>query len=581
MPHQSARTSDERRSERIRNVVSALAISLIVAMTLSVVGAFFLTRSYTGQIEQLRKAMADMRTTRHHLLETELSVMNGLARPDKRINSMNYVESLARLSAQPAESFPHVILVNGSEAPSAGILKGLKSSWSRIVAALENDQGDIARTIYANDNVNATVQNLISTFRAELETGEAKYSTLSGKLGYAANAVTILQLLSGVICLVAFVFATTAGKRQAAARWNTLADANRQREKIVRLSEMTDMLQSANNHSDSNEVLRATAIELMPSFGGALYVFNNSRDRLVLSASWNLPAECNLPDAIGLSHCWALKRGKRHINRPGAGHLCCDHDVGHHDTLEIPMIARGEILGLFQIHAPAGSPPEALEQIIETATEIADAMSLALSNIALRELLRSQALRDPLTGLYNRRYMEDSLQRSVLIAAREKTPLSVIMIDLDHFKRLNDQFGHAKGDSVLRDAAAVLTGRLRESDVACRYGGEEMIIVMPGCDMAAAAYKAEQLRADIEALSGPNNAPVSASFGVASLSPGSSSASELVANADAALYRAKKEGRNRVMTAAMPTVSAPPLAEDNPQPLPAKPKARRKRTQKA
>jgi len=550
-------------------------------MTLSVVGAFFLTRSYTGQIEQLRKAMADMRTTRHHLLETELSVMNGLARPDKRINSMNYVESLARLSAQPAESFPHVILVNGSEAPSAGILKGLKSSWSRIVAALENDQGDIARTIYANDNVNATVQNLISTFRAELETGEAKYSTLSGKLGYAANAVTILQLLSGVICLVAFVFATTAGKRQAAARWNTLADANRQREKIVRLSEMTDMLQSANNHSDSNEVLRATAIELMPSFGGALYVFNNSRDRLVLSASWNLPAECNLPDAIGLSHCWALKRGKRHINRPGAGHLCCDHDVGHHDTLEIPMIARGEILGLFQIHAPAGSPPEALEQIIETATEIADAMSLALSNIALRELLRSQALRDPLTGLYNRRYMEDSLQRSVLIAAREKTPLSVIMIDLDHFKRLNDQFGHAKGDSVLRDAAAVLTGRLRESDVACRYGGEEMIIVMPGCDMAAAAYKAEQLRADIEALSGPNNAPVSASFGVASLSPGSSSASELVANADAALYRAKKEGRNRVMTAAMPTVSAPPLAEDNPQPLPAKPKARRKRTQKA
>jgi len=563
-----------------------LAIGLMLIMTLSVVGAFFLTRSYNQQMESLRAAMADMRTTRHLMLQTEISVLNGLARPDKRINSMVYVESLAQLSGQAAQSFPALIPINGKQTPSAEVLESLKSSWSRIVAALENDQGDIARTIYAGDNVNATIQTTMSTFEAMLDEGEARYAALAGKMGYAENAVTILQLISGVVCVAAFAFATTAGKKQAIARWRTLAEANQQREKIVRLSEMTDMLQSANDHSDANAVLRATATELMPQMGGVLYVFNNSRDRLVLSSQWNLPAGQELPDAIGPSHCWALKRGKRHVNRPGGGHLCCDHAAGDHDTLEIPMIARGEILGLFQVHAPAASPPDALDRIVETATAIADGMSLALANIALRELLRSQALRDPLTGLYNRRYMEDTLQRSALIASRENTPLSVIMLDLDHFKRLNDQFGRGKGDAVLRDVAAVLTNRLRESDIACRYGGEEMIIVMPGCDMEAAAKKAEHLRVGIEALSGPSGAPVSASFGVASLPPGSRSTVDLVANADAALYRAKKEGRNRVVTeaaptATAPTVIAPSVAEDDPQPLPAKPKVRRKRAQKA
>jgi diguanylate cyclase (GGDEF)-like protein len=576
----SGRSADERRSDRIRNIVSMLAIALILVMTSSVIGGFFLTRSYTHQMEDLRQTMREERTARHHLLETGLAVLNGLSRSDDRINSLTYVEALSHLVQLPETAFPETTTINGQAQPTMAVLETTKSSWSRIVAALEADQGEIARTIYTSDNVNASILALMLAFRDDLDMGEAQYSALQRKLSDLSNVVTVLQLLTGLICVIAFVFATVAGKRQAVARWRTLADANAQREKIVRLSEMTDMLQSANNHADSNAVLRATAADLMTGFGGALYVFNNSRDRLVLSTDWNLPTGHKLPEAIGLSHCWALKRGRKHINRPGAGHLCCDHDIGDHDTLEIPMIARGEILGLLQIHALPGSPPEALDGVMEIASSIADGMSLALANIALRELLRSQALRDPLTGLYNRRYMEDSLQRAVLIANRENTQLSVIMLDLDHFKRLNDQFGHAKGDAVLRDTAAVLTNRLRESDVACRYGGEELIIVMPNCDMESATRKAEQLRIGIEALSGPSGAPVSASFGVATLSPGSSSVTDLVASADAALYRAKKDGRNRVMTAAMLTVSAPPISEENPEPLPAKPKARRKRLQK-
>jgi diguanylate cyclase (GGDEF)-like protein len=189
-----------------------------------------------------------------------------------------------------------------------------------------------------------------------------------------------------------------------------------------------------------------------------------------------------------------------------------------------------------------------LERIHGLGTALADAMSLALSNIALREKLRGQALRDPLTGLYNRRYMEDALERFVRLAERENRELSVIMIDLDHFKRLNDQYGHAKGDTTLRDAASVISHMLRESDVACRYGGEELIVLLPDCGMEMAANKAEQIRIGIESLSQPNGAQVSASLGVSSTPAASSK--DLVAQADAALYRAKQGGRNCVVRSA-------------------------------
>ena len=135
------------------------------------------------------------------------------------------------------------------------------------------------------------------------------------------------------------------------------------------------------------------------------------------------------------------------------------------------------------------------------ATALADAMSLALANIALREKLRTQALRDPLTGLYNRRYMEDVLDRYVSLAERSDSPLSIVMIDLDHFKRLNDDFGHAVGDAVLCEVAAAIIGTIRPGDVACRYGGEELVVLFPDCGMIEALAKAEMLRARIERLS--------------------------------------------------------------------------------
>ncbi len=174
--------------------------------------------------------------------------------------------------------------------------------------------------------------------------------------------------------------------------------------------------------------------------------------------------------------CWALKRGKPHMNLPGDGALRCRHVTAHQTTLEIPMAARGELYGMLEIGAQGDDAASRLDTITPVAGAIADAMSLALSGQALRERLRNQALRDPLTGLYNRRFLEEMLERLCLDAERRKTPVAAIMIDLDHFKRLNDQHGHAAGDAVLRDVAAAILSCLRTTDIACRYGGEELAI---------------------------------------------------------------------------------------------------------
>jgi diguanylate cyclase (GGDEF)-like protein len=327
-----------------------------------------------------------------------------------------------------------------------------------------------------------------------------------------------------------------------------LAEAEASRNRTEELFAMTDILQSAEGHGDAGAVLKATSLRLLPDEAGALYVFNNSRDRLDLAVSWAPHGEFDPPEALAPDNCWALKRGKMHINNPGAGTLCCSHHLGSKATLEVPMIARGTVYGLLMVASNAENPAANVREVSRISRALADTMSLALSNIALREKLRTQSLRDPLTGLYNRRYMEDALDRYLSMAERSGDSTSVIMIDLDHFKKLNDEHGHAKGDAVLRDAAVQLVGALRPADVVARYGGEELLVILPACPIEDAMLKAEILRSRIESLSEMHGCAVSASFGVACV-PQTSGKADLIPMADAALYEAKSAGRNCVRAA--------------------------------
>ena len=332
-----------------------------------------------------------------------------------------------------------------------------------------------------------------------------------------------------------------------------LIAVNETQEQIEELFAMTDTLQAADSNADAAQVLRATSRKLLPGCGVALYVFNNSRDRLDLVGSWDMPEAYEAAESLVPANCWALKRGKDHVNNPHEQSLCCSHYIGEVASIEVPMMARGQVFGLLVL-GDRGGKCHNVERAQRIARALADSTSLALSNISLREQLRTQSLRDPMTGLYNRRYMEDTLDRFISLAHRQNQPTSVLMIDLDNFKVLNDEHGHAKGDAVLKDVAAQVVGALRPSDVVCRYGGEELLVILPDCGVDDAMMRAEQVRARIELLSDQHGCNVAASIGVASLPDSAKSASDLLSASDQALYDAKAAGKNQVL-------AAPPLAK--------------------
>ena len=528
---------------------AAVTIAFLSVMIALVISGFIFISYQEAKVEEVRKSTRTLRVARQAVMETGAAVAELMIRRDSEPNLLRYAQTLNRLNTFADDSFPATALRGSDEIPTPVIITALKAGWADVVSAVAAKQPEIAQSLYGARGIERHVTVLTRAILADLTRKEALEASFNANIERATSIVLGLQIMTGAFCILAFMGASRSSARDARARDLAAANANASREQVSRLFGMTEMLQSALDHTDANAVLRATAAELIPDLGGALYVFNNSRDRLALSTTWGREELEALPDSIGLQQCWALKRGKPHMNRPGSHNLCCEHHIVSDRALEIPMIARGEILGLLQLYCSGAEADRRLEGAAGIGTALADAMSLALSNIALRDKLRSQALRDPLTGLYNRRYMEDALERVVRLAERERTEVSVIMIDLDHFKRLNDQYGHAKGDAVLRDSAAAIINQLRETDIACRYGGEELIVVLPNCGLDMAAQKAERIRASIEALSEPNGAQVSASLGVACVPATSNSSRDLLAHSDAALYRAKQEGRNRVVRA--------------------------------
>ena len=376
-------------------------------------------------------------------------------------------------------------------------------------------------------------------------------------IAFADRAWTNLLVIFGAgHILLAFGLSIVIGwirRAQNAEKAARLIAVNETQEQIEELFAMTDTLQAADSNVDAALVLRATSRKLLPGCGVALYVFNNSRDRLDLVDSWDMPEGYEPTETLAPANCWALKRGKDQLNNPQERSLCCSHYIGEIASIEVPMMARGQVFGLLVLGDRGGECAN-VERARRIARALADSTSLALSNISLREQLRTQSLRDPMTGLYNRRYMEDTLDRFISLAHRQNQPTSVLMIDLDNFKKLNDDHGHAKGDAVLKDVAAQVVGALRPSDVVCRYGGEELLVILPDCGLEGAMMRAEQVRARIELLSDQHGCNVAASIGVASLPETAKSASDLLSASDNALYEAKAAGKNQVY-------ASPPLVK--------------------
>ncbi len=319
-------------------------------------------------------------------------------------------------------------------------------------------------------------------------------------------------------------------------------------QELILLGEMGDMLQSCVNMEETYNVAANFLKEIFREESGALFMLDTSCNLLKAVSTWGeLTTEGEI---FPREECWALRTGK--ILGADAHHIgLCRHPNAPReaDNLCIPMMAQGEALGILRIQRnnPDGNLQESKKQLAAT---VAEHLALALANLNLRETLRHQSVRDPLTGLFNRRFMDEVLQREIYRANRYQRPLGLVLLDIDHFKRLNDSFGHEAGDTLLREMGTFLQSKIREGDTACRYGGEEFLIIMPDMALPNLVARAEQLRERFNRLTflhqGQSLGMVTFSLGLAALPEHGASARALLQAADKALYRAKSEGRNRV-----------------------------------
>ncbi len=323
------------------------------------------------------------------------------------------------------------------------------------------------------------------------------------------------------------------------------------------LNDMGEQLQSCQNIEEACKISIQYIKLICPLSSGSLYIIKDSRNLAESVGSWG-ENDFSAPVFEPLG-CWAIRRGRRHLideQHPG---LLCGHITGPQDGqyLCVPLTVNGIAIGILHLNRIAsqtGGVQDA-EQYTEHKTQIvnmlAEHIALALANLKLKESLRQQSIRDALTGLFNRRYMEETLERELNRAAREEKPVGVVMFDIDHFKQFNDLSGHDAGDALLRELGVFLNKSVRGGDIVCRYGGEEFLAVLPGADIENARERAEELRLGVKNMLvyhlGKPLAKCTISLGVATFPTNARDSETLLKAADTALYRAKNEGRDRVV----------------------------------
>jgi diguanylate cyclase (GGDEF)-like protein/PAS domain S-box-containing protein len=317
------------------------------------------------------------------------------------------------------------------------------------------------------------------------------------------------------------------------------------------LNDMGDILRACLTSEEAYNVIVRVAQQIFPVQVGALYIIAPSRNSVEAVAVWGDPELAER--SFSPQECWALRRGRMHwVENSNSGLICKHvHHTPRDGYLCIPMMAQSEAIGVLHLMQPDSV------QMTETKQRMAVTMSehiaMALSNLRLHETLRSQSIRDPLTGLFNRRFMEESLELEIRRASRNQRPLGMIMIDLDHFKYFNDNFGHEAGDLLLKELGALLRGNIRGEDIACRYGGEEFTLILPEGTGAVTRQRAEFYKEAIQRLDvhyrGRPLGRVTASMGVAIFPDHGRTAKALIEAADKALYRSKSAGRDRVTLA--------------------------------
>lgn len=369
----------------------------------------------------------------------------------------------------------------------------------------------------------------------------------------------------------------------------TITRLNKYNNEIIILDELSNFIQACSNLDEVLKVTSLHLIKLIPTCSGRIHLFNSSRNKLISEYSWG--DTIHSKEVFNPEDCWALKRGTLHstLNKSevNCNHIDsskCIKDLIH---VCVPLHSQSDIIGLLYIedeilksnshslvennHSEDNLKDK--ERFKTLISSVSERLSLAISNIKLKERLRNESIRDPLTGLFNRRYLNYYLESQIGTSIRKSYSIGFILIDIDNFKSFNDNYGHQTGDIVIQKVSKVLTSNVRDADIVCRYGGEEILIVLPEINLKNLYQKAEALRELISTIdltfltptnyiSHHNIDNITVSVGVDLFSPISNNHLDknslnnlrdieplllAIQNADLALYQAKREGKNKVV----------------------------------
>lgn len=366
------------------------------------------------------------------------------------------------------------------------------------------------------------------------------------------NARQRIHLLLGATILILLLLTLAYRVVRKATERNTelLKEVRSKTYEITSINEFSSNLQSCSTVKEAHELFRHYMQRLFPECSGALYIMRSSRNLLQMATSWNT-GDVAFDDAMEPRECWALRRGKTHEVTDIEHELSCRHlNQDERASLCVPLVSQSETIGMLHLRL---DDRKLLPVVRERSDSMIHHISAALAGIFLREALREHSIRDPMTQLFNRRYLEESIAREQIRARRMESQFTVVMSDIDHFKSFNDTYGHQAGDAVIKAFANHLQTHVRGEDVICRYGGEEFLILLVGATHEQGLERAEILRRMTTTLevnvSGTSLPTITASWGVATFPTHGESWEGIISTADAALYLSKRNGRNRVSSA--------------------------------
>lgn len=334
----------------------------------------------------------------------------------------------------------------------------------------------------------------------------------------------------------------------------------RHNEEITYLNILAEQLQACNELSDTPPVVADAMVRLFPECGGMLAIADSKGETLDPVISWGGYEQGK--DNFAVSQCLAFKDNKIHLSeRPGMQPLC-EHirPAEEHLSLCLPLLSQSQVLGMIYLQCAgeikrlsADEKSRHLNHLHRLALTVTDQLSMSMANLRLMTRLQNLSVRDGLTGLFNRRYMEETMNREFQLAKRHESKVGVIMLDVDFFKKFNDTYGHEAGDLVLVELSRLMRDNVRKEDIVCRYGGEEFVIIMPSAPLELVAQRAELIRKmvdeELRLEYNEHKFHVTISMGAACYPDHGEPPDRVLKAADNALYQAKENGRNQVARA--------------------------------